>query len=347
MRICLYLCFLLPLHQCQKAETQLQPDSFWQHISPADAGLDPELLKEATDNARRLSNLFSLLVVKNGKIVVEEYFSGYDSRDKFHLRSITKNITSAATAIAIEEKLLDSMGASIAPYFSQYTAEGKESVTIQNVLNMQTGIEWSEDEEVIALIDHLIEDPIADQLDRDFATAPGTAFNYNSANPHLLAEMISNKSGQSYEQFVRENVMDALGIGDVDWERDPQGRVWGGFGLQMTARDLARFGLLYLNNGKWNGEALVSEEWVEKSAVGQTETPYDNTYYSLQWWISDSRDTPLFYGQGYGGQGLLLLPAHEMMVIVFQKHLVTGDISSRQWSDFISQVFNPIFSAIE
>lgn len=347
MRICLYLCFLLPLHQCQKADTQPTSEDFWTQITPAEAGLNPELIKEATDNARRLSNLFSLLVVKNNKIVVEEYFSGHDRRDKFHLRSITKNITSAATAIAIEKKLLDSLEASIAPHFSHYAAKGKESVTIQNVLNMQTGIEWNEDEEVIALIDHLIEDPVADQLDRDFADPPGSAFNYNSASPHLLAEMISNRSGQSYEQFVKENVLDALGIGDVEWERDAQGRVWGGFGLQMTTRDLARFGLMYLNEGKWNDEEVITESWVEKSAVGQAETPFANTFYSMQWWISDNRDTPLFYGQGYGGQGLLLLPAHEMMVIVFQKHLVTGDVSSRQWSDFISQVFNPIFSSIE
>ncbi len=347
MRICLYLCFLMPLHQCHKADTQTDSEVFWTQTTPAEVGLNPELIKEATDNAKRLSNLFSLLVIKNGKIVVEEYFSGHDSRDKFHLRSITKNITSAATAIAIERKVLDSLEASITPHFSQYAAKDKESVTIQNVLNMQTGIEWSEDEEVIALIDHLIEDPIADQLDRDFTVAPGSAFNYNSANPHLLAEMIANRSGQSYEQFVRENVFDAVGISDVEWERDPQGRVWGGFGLQMRARDLARFGLLYLNDGIWAGQEVVPQPWVQKSAVGQTETPYENTFYSLQWWISDTRDTPLFYGQGYGGQGLLLLPEHDMMVIVFQKHLVTSDISSRQWSDFISQVFNPIFSAIE
>ena len=325
----------------------LEPDDFWQSVSPESQGLNPDSVEKAIDAAAKLSNFYALLVVKNEKLVVEEYFKGKKAADLFHLRSVTKNFTSALTGIAIQENLLEGIEQSIQPFFPDLVKGDKTAITIGHLLNMTGGFEWKEDTEVLDLIEHRISDPVTEVLSRPLTDTPGSTFKYNSASPHIVSYIISQQAKQSFRQYAQKKLIDPLGIKTFSWTEDPEGAAWGGFGLQLRARDLARFGQLYLNDGTWEGKQIVPENWVNRSSTVQVDIPHSNWDYSFQWWISGNLDTPIYFGLGYGGQTLMLLPEKNMMVIALQESLVSLEDNQAQWDRFVSRVFTPVFRALE
>ena len=325
----------------------IEPDDFWEVVSPESQGLDADSIEKAVDRAASLNNFYALLVVKNQKLVVEEYFKGKKSSDLFHLRSVTKNVTSALAGIAFGDQLLDGLEQSIQPFFPDQVQGDKSAITLGHLLNMTSGFQWDEDVEVLDLIEHRIADPVDNVLSRSLTSTPGSTFNYNSASPHIVSYIIRQQANQSFLDYAKKELFDPLGIEQFAWTKDPQGAVWAGFGLQLRARDLARFGQLYLNNGAWQGKQIVPESWVEMSANAQVDIPGAGSDYSLQWWISGSLDTPLYFGLGYGGQVLMLLPEKNMMVIALQESLVSLEDNQAQWNRFASEVFPTIYRSLE
>ncbi len=334
---------------CTSDDDQLiQPlDEFWVAESPENLGFDESALQEVMNEAERLANFKALLIIRGGKLAVEEYWIGSNVNSLHHLRSITKNFTSSMIGIALEQGEIAAVDASLADYYPDLNTS-KAAITIRHLLNMSSGLIWDEDTEVLDLIEGRITEPVSDQLSRELDTIPGTLFNYNSASTHVLADLLSKQSNLPFEHLVEDQLFEPLGIADYQWDRDPNGAVWGGFGLQLTARDLAKLGQLYLNSGHWEGQQVIPGSWVSASSTEQILLPRSSTAgYSNQWWISKSLNTQLFYGQGYGGQGLMILPDEQMVVVVFQEHLVSGEQSIRQWRNFIDNVFLPLLDTVD
>ncbi|MDX1406949.1 MAG: serine hydrolase domain-containing protein, partial [Saprospiraceae bacterium] len=164
---------------------------------------------------------------------------------------------------------------------------------------------------------------------------------------HIVADLISKHTGLPFEDYVKQRLFDPLGITRYSWERDPDGQVWGGFGLQLTARDLAKVGQVYLDQGRWQGSQLVPSDWVERSSVAQIEVPTSNSGYSLQWWISESTGTRIFFGLGFGGQVLMVIPAKDIVIVALQEHLVSFSQSNTQWQNFATRIFGPVFRSVD
>lgn len=347
MRITLYwLTFLfLSLLSCRKDDSA-PLDAYWQKEDPALHGFQPDSLQLARTNAAGLTNLYALLVVRHNKLVVEDYFHGKGPNDLLHLRSITKTITSALAGIALEAGALPGIDTSIKPFYPDLISGAKDSITLRHLLNMSSGLSWDEETEVVDLIENRITDPVRTLLSRNLSDPPGAAFNYNSVSPHVVAQMLAKLTQQTLLAYAEDRLFAPLSITRKNWERDPQGAEWGGFGLQLTARDLAKFGQLYLNGGAWEGRQIVPPDWVAQSAIKQIQPGTANSAgYSFQWWTSTSLGTPIFYGQGFGGQGLFLIPEKDLLIVALQDPFVSFDQSARQWNDLVGKVFYPVYRA--
>lgn len=322
-------------------------DGFWQKDIPTAHGFSESAIAEIIEAANKLDNFYALLIVRNGKLVVEEYFDNHNYNSLFELRSITKNVTSALTGIALEKQWIPSVAEPIHTYFPQVEMTGqKKEITFEHLLNMSSGLSWDESGRVLDLIQQRIPKSIDYILNQPVVTSPGTDFDYNSLSPHVVADVLVRQSNQPLlSVLAKKELFDPLGITTFDWTTDPEGANWGGFGLRLRARDLAKFGQLYLNEGKWEGQQLIPAEWVQQSAEKQMSTA--NSGYSYQWWVSTQSETPIFYGQGFGGQGLILLPEKDLMVIALQEAWIPPSQSSQQWNNFANNVFDPILKALD
>lgn len=318
---------------------------FWQKDSPAAHGFSEPALATVVQEANKLNNFYALLIIRNQKLLVEEYFEGWSEATLFELRSITKNITSALTGIAIKKEWLTSVDDPIYPYFPDLEMGDKQQITFRHLLNMSSGLSWDEDNNVLGLIQQQIHEPVNFILSQPLITTPGSTFSYNSLSPHVVAQVLIEAQKKTLATLVKEEIFDTLGIQQYTWSNDPKGANWGGFGLKLRAKDIAKFGQLYLNEGKWEGTQLIPVDWIQQSSKKQINST--NSGYSFQWWVSLKSETPLYYGQGYGGQGLFIFPEKDLIIVAFQEAWVPATQSNQQWKDFREKVFTPILMALE
>jgi CubicO group peptidase (beta-lactamase class C family) len=188
---------------------------------------------------------------------------------------------------------------------------------------MRTGFQWNEDSydeynDFSAMRDS--DDWAQYVLDRPMTYEPGSTFYYNSGNSHLLAVIINVTTGMTPLAFADQYLFGPLGITNRQWLTDPQGINFGGSNLALRPRDMAKFGLLYLNNGIWDDQQVVSSEWVSNSSQGPS-TPYGGTSYGYQWWLNDYRDW--YSARGYNGQYIYVIQEHDI-VVVFSSDNVDG-----------------------
>ena len=331
---------------CSKSDSSQGNDDYWQVEDPRLQGFDLDRLQDGIEKASESPNFHALLVIRNNKLVVEEYFNNKSASDLFHIRSITKNFTSALTSVAIEEGLIDGLGSTIDAYFPELMLGIKGQITIANLLNMSSGLSWNENEEINELLENRIPNPVFTILGRALDSDPGTTFNYNTVSTHIVSHIISKTSNQPFEEYAEQKIFEPLQIKNYNWDRDPDGKVWGGTGLQLRPRDLAKFGQLYLNEGAWEGKRLISQEWVDLSQTTQINVPQFTSNYSLHWWVADNTSSKVYFGQGYGGQALMLIPDKNIVIIALQEFFVTSDQNDKQWSNFLTEVFVPIFESV-
>ncbi|MFC1535711.1 serine hydrolase domain-containing protein [Candidatus Neomarinimicrobiota bacterium] len=276
----------------------------------------------------------SLVVMRNDRVVLEEYFQGYEQDDLHSLYSITKSVLSALFGIAVEQGYISSLDEKIWGYFDEYepipdTEVWKASITIRHLLSMSAGLDWNELEvpysdpsNIFELWDQA-EDEIQFVLDRPLVDQPGTVVNYNSGLSQLLSIILTKNTGQSASDFAAENLFNHLGIEDWIWSSLNDSVSNGGWGLQLQPVDLAKFGQLYLQQGRWEGVQVVPEDWVATStdSLGVMSIW---TNYGYQWWRYGSRmveagmldSVGIYFGLGYSGQYLWVIPYYNMVAAV-------------------------------
>jgi len=281
-------------------------DVTWSFASPASVGLRAELLEQAGARFGDEPFSFSLLVVRHDKLVFERYFHGADSRASNNVHSASKSILSAAVGIAVARGVFSSASAPLRAYLPS----APRGVTLRQLLNMTSGISWQEDK-----TESLIEkepDWVAAILARDFS---GHRFNYSTGNTHLLSAALGRASGVSLEAFTRQYLFTPLGIDSEHWGADPQGVSSGGYNVYLTPRELAKFGRLYLHEGKWKGSQIVPRAWVRASLRKQSggRGGYE---YGYGWWLRKIRGVPVKMAWGFGGQMLFLVPSLDMAVVM-------------------------------
>ncbi len=287
-------------------------------------------LQEVVDYVENMNNSFrSMVVVRHGYIVLEEYFSPvlYNMNNTHALYSATKSFVSCLFGIAMDMGFIDNVSQNLLDFFPNKTIANrdamKESITLEHVLTMTSGFEWNEssytnmDNDFFRM--RASDDWAQYVLDRPMESEPGTTFFYNSGNSHLLATIINITTGMTPLSFADRYLFGPLGITRRAWLVDSLGVNFGGADLALTPRDMAKFGLLFLQNGNWDGQQIVSEQWVTASTQNST-TTYGWLNYGYQWWIDPEYGT--ISARGYMGQKIFILPDYDMVVVF------TGDITN-------------------
>ena len=300
------------------------PTTEWKTSTPELQGLDPARLRVADAFVReRLPDAFSLLVVKNGYLVFEKYYSFGSSYKIAVVHSVTKSVTSALIGIALEKGHLQSVDQKLIEFFPEYVSEDsdprRKQITIRHLLTMSAGFRWDDRGPSMANwytgLDW-IEGAI--QLPQDHS--PGEVFTYNSSNSHILSAILTKATQTSTLDFARANLFEPLGIASAYWRKDPQGYFIGGFGLGLSARDLAKIGFLYLNNGYWDGRSVVPEEWVQASTRLQISAfghpLYGRFGYGYQWWVKEVDGCRSFRAWGRRGQYIVVVPELDLVIAV-------------------------------
>lgn len=225
----------------------------------------------------------SLLIVKDNKLIVEEYFYGYNRNNLHKIYSCTKGITSLLLGMALDRHPKISVDQPIFSFFPKYDSlktKEKGSITLKDVLTMSAGLEWHEYPEEM----YESEDRIHYVLSRPLETTPGKHFHYNSGLSVVIGGVIASLEGEDVQGFADKNFFQALGIKNYSWRTNIYNDLEYWNGLEMTPRDMAKIGLLVLNDGKWKGKQIVSKNWIEASTSPHMVA--DRYFeYGYQWWL--------------------------------------------------------------
>ena len=322
------------------------------HISEMkiDSSLIYQTIKRIKGGA--LGQTHSILIFKGNKLVVEEYFSGnefmweapghygkyvqWDKNDLHNIMSVNKSITSACIGIAIDKGLIESVEQSIFEFLPDHQhlkKEGKNEIIIEHLLTMTSGFAWTEWGDAYSNIENPIigiwysdKDPVSFILDAPLVHQPGTHYSYYGRNQILLGEILRNASGYDIDEFSSKYLFKPLNIDEVQWTKTFSNGVFECAGsLKMKPRDMLKFGVTFLNDGKWNQNQLISKKWVEKSS-----NPYPpntkikipgedsgNVGYSYSWWTKEysNEKSNLYWANGWGGQKIIIIPEKEAVIV--------------------------------
>ena len=315
----------------------------------SEVNIDTSLISDAVKRiaAGCFKEIHSLLIFKDNKLVLEEYFPGHQyqwdglghhgawvdwDKDKLHhVQSVTKSFTSGCIGIAIDQGFIENANQSIFDYLpnhQQFNTGGKNKITIEHLLTMTSGLEGNEwtlpysylENPIIALWLPPCEDPVSCILEKPLSHEPGTHFSYFGGHQILLGEILKYASGLTIDEFSKKYLFEKLQVDTVEWAvRFDNGVFEAAGGLKLTPRAMLKMGIAYLNNGKWQGAQIASENWVEKSATTypgneDIDVPGTDTRksgYSYSWWTEgfsiDGRKIDAYHAGGWGGQKIMVI----------------------------------------
>jgi CubicO group peptidase (beta-lactamase class C family) len=308
------------------------PKEDWRISTPQEQGLSSEKLRQMmTFIEENYLQIEGIVLIRNGYLVFEQYPSQeYDAETRHYLYSVTKSFTSALIGIALNQSLITNTSKTMISFFPDREIANsngsKNKVTVEDLLMMRSGMKWDETsagydtpENDIYHINH--GDGLQYCLDLPMIAEPGEQWYYNTGSSHILSGIIRQTSGTSTLDFAKTYLFGPIGVENVIWSADLGGTQKGGFDLQLTPRDMARFGYLYLNKGRWEDTQVIPEEWVELSTSTQTQLN-NELGYGYQWWTLPHLNA--YRASGLYGQQIFVAPDEEIIFVL------TGHISPTQ-----------------
>jgi CubicO group peptidase (beta-lactamase class C family) len=270
-------------------------------------------------------NIHSLLVIENNELVIEQYYNDWDRKDLHFLASNTKSFNSLLIGVAIEQGYIKSVDQRMLHFFPEYDNLEKDTlknkITIKDLLTMTSGFQW--DEKSLPFTDpnnmgrqmEKTDDWLKSALMLPMDTIPGTKYVYSGPNNIILSEIIKKSTGKNIAEFAEEYLFKPLAIKEYDWF-EKNGVYDSGGGLKLKSRDIAKYGLLHLNKGKWNENEIVSEKWIKEIFSPCIEIQHP--FYSCYQWQMAKTDLGfnVWFIPGNGGQIINIVPALNMVVVV-------------------------------
>jgi CubicO group peptidase (beta-lactamase class C family) len=326
-----------------------QIDDGWEVGSVEEVSLNVNNLTEMINEIDEISNhrIHSILISKDSKLVFEKYFEGYlfdanyvqsegdlinyDLSTLHYLASVSKSVTSLLFGIAIDNGAELDIKKSLQSYYPEYASVlvgEKANITVEHILTMTAGLSWDEStysygdirNDVTQLF--LQEDPIKYVLEKPLESVHGNNFSYNSGYTNILSHLIQKTTGISFQLFAENNLFAPLKIDNYKWDKLNDNLIFASGGLYLSSRNLAKMGQLFLNDGEWEGNQIVSKEWIDLSTQSYINPYYYNfsNGYGFQWWnytfntIYDSHEC--FFAAGWGDQFLYVIPSENMSIVI-------------------------------
>jgi len=288
----------------------------WRHSSPGAQGMDARLLGRGIDRLASNGSLLSVLIVRHDRLVEERYFHGGAADHANNVHSASKSMLQALVSIAVRLGDIHSLDDPVATYLPQYFAgapPGERAITIRDLLSMSSGLHWVEDNTEYRV--QSTSNWLAAILGQKLREAPGTRFDYSTGDFHVLSAVLQAATGMSTCRFAQRYLFGPIGIAPQHWGVDPTtGTDMGGCDLYMTPRDMARFGLLYLHGGTFDGRRIVPS-----SAIRDAARPVWNVgggyRYAQGWWVRRISGVRMFFAWGFGGQFIYVIPSLDVVFV--------------------------------
>ncbi len=320
--------------------------------TPANQGIDAELLEDAHQAASLFGFVNAILVARNGILVSEKYFRGTDENSHHNIRMVSQSFTSALIGIAIDKGYIPGVDKKIINYFPEYYYDLNDSrfndITIEQLLNMESGLDI--DKKIYW--DVFYSDNWLDQIFTQYLEfSPGTGVKHSTASTHLLSVALSRAVDQSLKEFAEENLFGPMGIIADSWNRDPQGNYFSGSDLEFQPREMLKFGMLYQNKGTLNGTQIIPEEWINdtftKGYQGTgTWGAWDKIGFGYLWWRGEINGYEILTAMGYGGQYIMLVPEINLTIVTACNSKVDWDRSDFQEKQIIDIIADYILPAV-
>lgn len=357
------LCGVLLLAVATSAHAQT-----WRASTPEQEGLKSAPLAALVDSIKngRYGNVDRLVVVRNGKLVLNERFRRdydeisrgkrtpigcgidactdsselhefnylhprwhpfYQGRPVHTLQSVTKSVSATLIGVAIGRGEIKSVNEPLLSFLDAYDLSKVDArlrkATLADLLTMRSGIEWHETDRPLNETNTTLQlersrDWMAFTLSQPMDAEPGVKWAYNSGGSALMAEIIRKATGQHIDAYAEKYLFGPLGIRDYHWKKTPTGHPDTEGGLYLEAEDLARIGQMYLNDGVWNGKRILPRGWAGEATARHVANIAANTNspgYGYQWWRYDRRGADVWAGNGFGGQFIIIVPAHNMVAV--------------------------------
>lgn len=322
------------------------PTHDWQTAAPEDMDVNSTTLGHMQAHiTTSLPGLHGLLIVRHGYLIFEEYYHGFHRQSYNSISSATKSVVSALIGVALTQGKLHSLDQRMLDFFPEYasavTDPRKQAITVRHLLSLTSGFAQDMPHEYWR-------NPVKLARERAMAQQPGEVFYYDSQAVDILAGILTCVTGVNAATFADGTLFKPLGIWQdksarFPWRADPQGthgpHVWhefafwdeqdgylwkvdrqgnntGGFGIHLTAREMAKLGYLYLNRGSWNGQQLIAADYVAESTRQQSAGGKPlGVPYGYLWWITQHVGHDTFFASGFGGKLIYVIPDLDIVVV--------------------------------
>ncbi|HEX5810229.1 MAG TPA: serine hydrolase [Anaerolineales bacterium] len=304
------------------------PTNGWRTSTPEEQGFDSAKLAEGLQDIRaREIDIDSLLIIRNGYVILDAHFYPYDGSFPHDLASVTKSVMTTLIAIAADQGKLD-LDAPVVSFFPDRAIanldERKAQLTVQHLTRMVGGLDTNcEDDHATIVAMTSNPDWVQAALDRPMISEPGAKFCYDSPGMHLLSAILQEATGMTALEFARQNLFEPLGIHEATWEVDPQGYTRGWGDLHLLPEDAAKIGYLWLHRGQWGDKQIVPEAWVLDSVKAHKMFVGDDIGYGNGWWISPAN----YYASGRGGQKIHVIALRNTVVVTAGAYFEYDDIN--------------------
>lgn len=281
-------------------------------------------------------NLRGIIVRKEGQVEYEQYFGGGNRHKRYHVASVTKSILSALAGIAIDQGRINSIEDRVLDFFPEYAAKQendiRKKVTLKHLLTMTAPYPYEDWQEPLEALCTSPDWPVftIDMLGERGASEPQLGrFQYSTSGAHLLSAILTRAAGMCAREFANRYLYQPLELDPIadypmkgycfedlfgcslkGWVHDPQGNSTGGWGLTMTAQEMARIGQLYLNRGRWGTRQVISEDWVAGS------TAANEHHYGYMWWQLKTAEVKAFAAMGDGGNMICCIPELQTVIAI-------------------------------
>ena len=281
-------------------------------------GIDAAQLERMFERAPSLGPVHAIVVSRDGVERAAHAFAGPGLDRPANIKSVAKTVQSALVGIAIERGVIDDTRQPIVELLGNRVPGDADprlaTVTVDHLLSMRAGLESTSGANYGRWVQS--DDWVRHVLTRRFVRDPGERMQYSTGTWHVLSAILAGRTGRTTHALAHEWLAEPLGIAIPPWPRDPQGIHFGGNDMLMSPRDLRRFGELYLARGRYNGTEVLPAGWVDRSWQPRVRSPWSNHDYGWGWFTTELSGARAWYGRGYGGQLLHVVPELGIVVVI-------------------------------
>jgi CubicO group peptidase (beta-lactamase class C family) len=319
-------------------EDVIWPGDDWEMSTPEAEGMNAAQLEDVAAYCEE-HGCRAVVIIRHGRIVWERYWDGWDEDSTDISWSMAKSITSALVGIAIGEGKIESLDQSAADFIEEWRGTDREKITLRNLISMTSGLSWSmiydpPSGDTVKMLgsDDRVGYAVAQPLYRE----PGSDWYYSDGDAESFSRILKAATGMEASEYAQQKLFGPIGIEGATWLTDEVGQTMTFCCVYTTARDFARFGYLFLRNGRWGDQQVVPEAWVREST---RPSQWENPQYGYYWWLLDLADVPedTYSALGFQTKRIHVIPSLDIVAVRLGK----GD---DEWDD--NAFLKPIVEAV-